>query len=64
MAGQALHSGLELALEQCYNDGLVQQLVFAPGQVGCCLIIQMVVFLLLVALPVVRLTPETEKQHD
>lgn len=64
MAGHTLHGGLELPLEQCYNDGLVQQLVFAPGQVGCCLIIHMVVFLLLVPLPVVRLTPEEKKQHD
>lgn len=64
MAGQTLHSGLELPLEQRYNDGFVQQLVFAPCQVGCHLIIQMVVFLLLVTLSVVRLTPEMEKQHD
>ncbi len=64
MAGETLHSGLELPLEQRYNDGLVQQLVFAPGQVGCRLIIQMVVVLFLVPLPVVRLTPEMEKQHD
>ncbi len=64
MAGQTLHGGLELTLEQRYDDGLVQQLVFAPGLVSCQLIIQMVVFLLLVPLPVVRLTPETEKQHD
>lgn len=63
VAGQTLHSGLELALEQRYNDGLVQQLVFAPGQVGCRLIVQMVIFLLLVPLPVVRLTPRTWKQH-
>lgn len=55
MAGHALHSGLELALEQSHDDGLVQQLVFAPGQVGRCLIIQVVVFLLLVPFPVVRL---------
>lgn len=64
VAGQTLHGGLELPLEQCYDDGLVQQLVFAPGHVGCSLIIQMVVFLLLVPLPVVRLTAEMEKQHD
>lgn len=57
MAGQTLHSGLKLPLEQCYNDGLVKQLVFAPGQVGCRLIIQVVVFLLLIPLSVVRLTP-------
>lgn len=60
MAGQTLHGGLELTLEQSHDDGLVQQLVFAPGQVGCCLIIHMVVILLFVPLPVVRLTPETE----
>ena len=64
MAGQTLHRGLELPLEQGDDDGLVQQLVFAPGQVGCRRIVQMVVFLLLVPLPVVRLTPETEKQQD
>lgn len=52
MAGQTLHSGFELPLKQCYYDGLVQQLVFAPGQVGCCLIIQMVIVLLFVPLPV------------
>lgn len=63
MTGQTLHGGLELTLEQCYNDGLVQQLVFAPGQLCCHLIVQMVVFLLFVALPVVRLTPEKEKQE-
>lgn len=63
MARQTLHRGLELALEQRYDDGLVQQLVFAPREVSCCLIIQMVVLLFLVPLPVVRLTPETEKRH-
>lgn len=61
MAGQTLHGGFELPLEQGNDDGLVQQLVFAPGQVGCCLIIQVVVFLLLVPLPVIRLTPQREK---
>lgn len=61
MAGQTLQCGLELALEQRYDDGLVQHLVFAPGQVGCCLIIQVVVLLLFVPLPVVRLKPETER---
>lgn len=64
MAGQTLHGGLELPLEQRYNDGLVQQLVFVPGHVGRCLIVQMVVILFLVPLPVIRLTPEMEKQHD
>lgn len=61
MAGQTLHSGLELPLEQRYNDGLVEQLVLAPGQVGRRLIIHVVVFLLLVALSVVRLTPQTKR---
>lgn len=56
MASQTLHSGLELTLEQRYNDGLIQKLVFAPGQVSSCLIIQMVIFFFLVPLPVVRLT--------
>lgn len=61
MAGQTLHSGFELPLEQRYNDGLVEQLVFAPGQVGRRLIIHVVVFLLLVALSVVRLTAQTKR---
>ena len=64
MAGQTLHSGLELPLEQHYDDGLVQQLVLAPGQVGRRLIVQMVVLLLLVPFPVVRLTSDRRKQHD
>lgn len=55
VASHALHRGLELALEQSHDDGLIQQLVFAPGQVRCCLIIQVVVVLLLVPFPVVRL---------
>lgn len=64
MAGQTLHSGLELPLEQSHNDGLVPHLVFVPGQVGCCLIIKMVVFLFLVPLSIVRLTPETRTQRN
>lgn len=39
VAGKTLHSGLELALKQRHNDGLVQQLVFAPGLVCCGLIV-------------------------
>lgn len=67
MAGLTLNGGLELSLEQRDDNGLVQQFVFAPGQVSCHLIIQMVVLLLLVPLPVVRLTTETGKttwRHD
>lgn len=64
VAGQALHSGLELSLEQRYDDGLVQQLVFAPGQVGGLLVVQVVVFLLfLVPLPVVRLTAPEDDEY-
>lgn len=55
MAGETLHSGFKLALKQRYDDGLVQQFVFAPGHVCCSLIIEMVVFLLLVSLSVVCL---------
>lgn len=61
MASQTLHSGLELPLEQCYDDGLIQKLVFAPGQVSTRLIIQMVIFFFLVPLPVVRLTRSERK---
>lgn len=63
MAGQTLHGGLELALEQRYNDGLVQQFVFAPGQVSRRLIIHMVIFLFLVPFSVVRLTAEMRKKN-
>lgn len=63
MAGQTLHGGLELPLEQSHNDGLIPHLVFVPGQVGCCLIIEMVVVLFFVPLSIVRLTPETRTQH-
>lgn len=62
MAGKTLHSRFELALEQRHNDGLIQQLVFAPGHICCSLIVQVVVFLLLVSLSVVRLRAKTEKR--
>lgn len=55
VAGHALHRGLELALEQSHDDGLIQQLVFAPGQISRCLIIQVIVLFLLVSFPVVGL---------
>lgn len=55
MAGGTLHRRLELALEQGYDDGLVEEFVFAPGQVGCGLVIQVVIFLLFVSFPIVRL---------
>lgn len=62
MAGHALHRGLELALEQSHDDGLIQQLVFAPGQVSRCLIIQVIVVFLLVSFPVVGLNTAAGKK--
>lgn len=62
VAGHALHCGLELALEQSHDDGLIQQLVFAPGQVSRCLVIQVVVVFLLVSFPVVCLETTGEKK--
>lgn len=64
VAGHALHRGLELALEQSHDDGLVQQLVFAPGKIGRCLIIQVVVFFFLVSFPVVGLNVVGEKNNS
>lgn len=55
VAGQALDGGLELALEERHDDGGVEQLVLAPGQLGRFEVVQVVVGLLLVALAVVRL---------
>lgn len=56
MAGEALHGGLKLSLKQSHYDGLVEQLVLAPGQVGCPLVLQVVVVLLLVPLAIISLT--------
>lgn len=62
VAGHALHGGLELALEQSHNDGLVQQFVFAPGQVSRRLVVQVVDVFLLVSFPVVGLGTSGEKR--
>lgn len=58
VAGQALDGGLELALEERDDDGGVEQLVLAPGQLCRPRVVQVVVGLLLVALAVVRLSQE------
>lgn len=55
MAGEALHRGLELALEQRHDNGFVQQLVLFPRQIRRALVVQVIVGFFLVPLAVVRL---------
>ena len=59
MAGQALHGGLELALEQAHNDGPVQLFMIFPGHAGCFHIPVLAEILLLDVLPFLYLCENT-----
>jgi len=56
LAAHALDRGFELTLEQRHNDGLVQELVFGPGQLCSAHVVQMIDVLLLIPAPFIRLT--------
>lgn len=59
LAAHALDRGLELTLEQSHDDGLVQELVFGPGQLCSAHVVQMIDVLLLIPAPFIRLTERT-----
>lgn len=61
LAAHALNRGLKLALKQSHDDGLVQQLVFGPGQLCSAHVIQMIDVLFLITPAFIRLTERTRE---